>query len=155
MYPLLSLKIPSFGLRISRSQVSGILDCWLLGSRQKQFTTNQADTFDLGHPQNHPEKSSNFKPVSRATKVMKIGSKATTNHEKWTLESWEIQLLRMSIFAIPPLPNARFFNPRHPDSNPKIIRKNNLESSMKSVAFLVHKYPKSSQNGLHKSPTNW
>ena len=42
---------------------------------------------DLGRPQDDPERSSNFKLVCNATKVMKIGPKATQNHEKWTLES--------------------------------------------------------------------
>jgi hypothetical protein len=33
------------------------------------------------------ENSSIFEPVSKATKTMKIGPKATQNHEKSTLES--------------------------------------------------------------------
>ena len=33
-------------------------------------------------PQGRPEKSSNFRPVPKAAKVMKIGSKGTQNHEK-------------------------------------------------------------------------
>jgi hypothetical protein len=33
------------------------------------------------------ENSSIFEPVSKATKAMKIGPKATQNHEKSTLES--------------------------------------------------------------------
>ena len=37
------------------------------------------------------------------------------------------------MFAIPPLPNAWFSNPRHPDSNPKTIRKSNLEINVKSL----------------------
>ena len=52
-----------------------------------QFTTHQMDALDLGCPQNHADKSSNFKPVSSATKVMKIGPEATPNHEKWILKS--------------------------------------------------------------------
>ena len=36
---------------------------------------------------------------------MKIGPRDTQNHEKWTLESYEIRFLRKWIFAIPPLPN--------------------------------------------------
>jgi hypothetical protein len=47
----------------------------------------RADALDLGCPQNHADKSSNFKPVSSATKVMKIGPEATPNHEKWILKS--------------------------------------------------------------------
>ena len=39
------------------------------------------------------ENSSIFEPVSKATKAMKIGPKATQNHEKSTLESQEIQYL--------------------------------------------------------------
>ena len=56
-------------------------------AKKQRVTTNQAGTLDLGCPQNHPEKSSIFKPVSRATKTMKIGPDATQNHEKLTLES--------------------------------------------------------------------
>ena len=44
--------------------------------------------------------------------------------------SHEIQLLRNSIFAIPPLQNI--LNPRHPDSDSTITRKSNLEISMKN-----------------------
>ena len=91
---------------------------------------------DPGWPQNHPEKPSNLKPFSRATKVMKTGPKATQVHEEWTLESREIQFLRKLILAMCPLPNAWFSNPRHPDSYPKIIRKSNLEIRMKSALFV-------------------
>ena len=52
--------------------------------------------------------------------VMKTGPKATQNHEKRTLESWEIKFLRKLMFAILPLPNACFSNFRHPDSESKI-----------------------------------
>ena len=38
-------------------------------------------------------------------------------------------------------------NPRHPDSDPKIIRKNNLEISMKSSLLLIHRYPRSFRMG--------
>ena len=48
---------------------------------------------DLGLPQGSPEKSSNSKPVSRASKVMKIGPKATQNHKKLMRKSTEFQLL--------------------------------------------------------------
>ena len=48
---------------------------------------------DLGVPQGSHENSSNFKPVSRASKVMKIGPKATPKHQKLTLETTEFQLL--------------------------------------------------------------
>ena len=78
---------------------------------------------------------------------MKIVPKATQNYEKRSLESWEIQLLRKSVFAIHPSPNALFFNPRHPESHPKINRKNNLETSMTNLFLLVRRYQKSCQNG--------
>ena len=66
---------------------------------------------------------------------MKIDPKATQNHEKLTLEAWEIQFLQKLIFAIPSLPNAWFSDPRHPDSDPKIIRKSNLEINVKRIMF--------------------
>ena len=100
------------------------------------------------------ENSSIFEPVSKATKAMKIGPKATQNHEKSTLESWEIQFLRKLIFAIPSMPNPCFCNPRHPNLDPKIMRKSNLEIDMKKYSFLLQKYPKSSQNGSPKSTKN-
>ena len=69
------------------------------------------------------ENSSIFEPVSKAAKAMKIGPKATQNHEKSTLESQEIQFLRKLIFAIPSMPNACFSNPRHPKLNSKVTEK--------------------------------
>ena len=100
------------------------------------------------------ENSSIFELVSKATKAMKIGPKATQNHEKSTLESQEIQFLRKSIFAIPSMPNACFCNPRHPNSDPKIIRKNNLKINMNKSYILVQKNPKSCQNRSPKSTKN-
>ena len=69
------------------------------------------------------------------------------------LESQEIQFLRkLMMFAIPSTQNACFCNPGHPNSNPKIIRKNNnLKIDMKNSSSLVQKKPKSSQNWFPKS----
>ena len=67
---------------------------------------------------------------------MKIGPKATQNHKKSTLDSLEIQFLRKLICALPPLPNACFYNPRHPNLDPEIIRKNNLEIYIYEKIFL-------------------
>ena len=135
----------------SLESCSGILDCLLLGPGNHPIYLPPERSRDLGWPHNHP---SNFKPVSRATKVMKIGPKATKNHEKLTVESWEIQFVQKLIFAIPPLPNAWFSNPRHPDSNPKIIRKSNLEIDMKKLCFPVQMYPEICLNGSPKSTKN-
>ena len=66
---------------------------------------------------------------------MKIGPKATQNHEKSTLESQEIQFLRKLIFAIPSMPNACFSNPRHRNLDPKTNRKSNLAIYMKNLFF--------------------
>ena len=111
------------------------------GPRQQLICHQPRRSQDLGWPQNHPEKSSNFKPVSRATKIKKIGPKATQNHEKSTPESWEIQFLQKSIFTIHALPNACFCNPRHPNLDSKMSRKSNLEIDMILFCFLVQKYP--------------
>ena len=100
------------------------------------------------------ENSSIFESVSKATKTMKIGPKATPNCEKSTLESQEIQFLRKLIFAILSMPNACFSNPRHPNLDPKTKRKSNLEIDMKQTVSFVQKYQKSSQNGSPKSPKN-
>ena len=138
---------------VSGSRESGFRDPGLVLLRAwEQANYHQPDwAQDLGWPQNHPEKSPNFKPVSRATKIMKIGLKATQNHEKSTLESLEIQFLQKLIFAIPPLPNAWFSNPRHPDSDPKITRKSNLDINMKKSCFSIQINQTISRNG---SPTS-
>ena len=85
---------------------------------------------------------------------MKIGPKATQNHEKMTLESQEIQFLRKLIFAIPSMPNACFCKPGHPNLDPKTNRKSNLEIDMKKTVSFVQKYQKNSQNGSPKSTKN-
>ena len=110
---------------VSGSVESGFRDPGLFVHRAQEPTIYpQPDrSQNLGWPQNVLDKSSNFMPVSRATKVMKIVPKATQNHKKWTLEPWEFQFLWKLIFAIHPLPNVCFCNPRHPNSDPKIIRK--------------------------------
>ena len=73
---------------------------------------------------------------------MKICPKAIQHHEKWTLESWEFQPLWKLIFAILPLQNAWFSNPRHPDPDPQIIRKRNLETSIKKCICFKSKVSK-------------
>ena len=103
-----------------------------------------------GVPPGNPENLSIFKPVSRATKAMKIGPKATQNHEKITLESQEIQFLRKLIFAIPSMPNACFCNPGHPNSDPTTIRKSNLKIDMKKSFFSS----KRTQKALKIGPLN-
>ena len=100
------------------------------------------------------ENSSIFEPVSKATKAMKSGPKATQNHEKSTLESQEIQFLRKLIFAIPSMPNACFCIPGHPNSDQKSSEKNNLEIAMNKSSILDQKYRKNCQNGSHKSTKN-
>ena len=62
------------------------MDC-LLSPKKERIATHPEVTQDPGWPQNHHENSSTFEPVSKATKAMKIGPKATQNHEKSTLES--------------------------------------------------------------------
>ena len=57
------------------------------------FTTLDVHCLNSGVPPGNPEQSPIFKPVSKATKAMEIGPKATRNHEKSTLESKEIQFL--------------------------------------------------------------
>ena len=123
-------------------------------TKKMPIALNPQGAQDLGWPQNHHENSSIFEPVSKATKAMTIGPKATQNCEKSTLESQEIQFLRKLIFAIPSMPNACFSNPRHPNLDPKTNRKNNLEIDMKKTVSFVQKYQKSSQNGSPKSPKN-
>ena len=142
------------------SHISCLMDCFsclmdcLLSPKKGRIALKPPCSLDLGWPQNHDENSSIFEPVSKATKAMKIGPKATQNHEKSTLESWEIQFLQKLIFAIPSMPNACFSNPRHPNLDPKTNRKSNLEIDMKKTVSFIQKYQKSSQNGSPKSTKN-
>ena len=108
----------------------------------RPVTITDVHCLNSGVPPGTPENPSIFKPVSRATKAMKIGPKATQHHEKLTLESQEIQFLRKLIFAIPSMPNACFCNPGHPNSDPKIIRKSNLEIDMTKSFFFCQKETK-------------
>ena len=78
---------------------------------------------------------------------MKIGPKAIPNHEKSILKSKELQFLRKLIFAITSLRNPCFCNPRHPNSNPKSIRKSNLEIDMQKSSFLGQSTQKASKIG--------
>ena len=78
---------------------------------ERPVTFQNVHCLNSGVPPGNPENLSIFKPVSRATKAMKIGPKATQNHEKMTLESQEIQFLRKLIFAILSMPNACFDAP--------------------------------------------
>ena len=66
----------------SLKSVSGILELWLLGPGNQPI---QLEPSAMPRPGGNPEspwKVINFKPVSRATKLVKIGPKATQNHEK-------------------------------------------------------------------------
>ena len=135
------------------SHISGLLDCLLYPKNRRHRHQPTRFSGSGMTPKSH-ENSSIFEPVSKATKAMKSGPKATQNHDKSTLESQEIQFLRKLIFAIPSMPNACFCNPGHPNSDPKIIRKSNLEIDMKKSSFLVQKYSKSSQNRSPKSTKN-
>ena len=72
-----------------------LLAIWLLTVRlgTVPVTFQQACCLSPGMPQGSHEKSSSFKPVSRASKVMKIGTKAPQKHKKMTLKTTEFQLL--------------------------------------------------------------
>ena len=50
----------------------------------------------------------NFKPVSKAPKVIKIGSKATENHYELVIKSLESPHLRKNVSAHVLIPNAYF-----------------------------------------------
>jgi hypothetical protein len=114
--------------------------------RNRPVTLTDVLSLNSVSPPGTPDIPLIFKHGSRATKAMKIGPKATQNHENLTLESQEIQFLRKLIFAIPSMPNACLCNPGHPNSHPKIIRKSNLEIDMNKSCFLIKKYQKNSQN---------
>ena len=137
------------------SHVSCLRSPGLFTVPKKQRNRHQPTRFSgSGMTLKSHENSSIFEPVSKATKAMKIGPKATQNHENSNLESQEIQFLRKLIFAIPSMPNACFSNPRHPTLDPKTNRKNNLEIDMRKTSFFIQKYLKSAQNGSPKSTKN-
>ena len=79
-----------------------------------------------------PGQQKSWKFVPKPRKIM----------TKWTLVLWEIQLLRKLILAKYLKPNGESSNPRHPNSNPRIIRKNSLEIHMKKLIFVAPKIPK-------------
>ena len=135
------------------SHVSGLLDC-LLSPKNRRHRPQPTRGSGSGMTPESYENSLIFEPVSKATKVMKIGPKATQNHENSSLESQEIQFLRKLIFAIPSMPNTCFSNPRHPNLDPKTNRNSNLEIDMKKTVSFVQKYQKSSHNGYPKSQKN-
>ena len=131
-----------------------LYECCFPAPWNRPVTLTDVRSLNSGVPPGTPENPSIFKPGSRATKAMRIGPKATQNHEKLTLESQEIQLLRKLILSIPSMPNACFCNPGHPNSDPKIIRKSNLEIDMNKSCFLIKKYQKNFQNRSPKSTKN-
>ena len=52
-----------------------------------QFTINPAGSQDLGLPQDSPEKSSSFKPVAKASKVLRIAPIAIKKNQERAVES--------------------------------------------------------------------
>ena len=81
---------------------------------------------------------------------MKLIPRRPTDHEKSTLESEEIQFRRKLIFAIPPLPNACFCNPRQPDLDPKTIRKKQPGNKREKYLF----WSKNTQQAFKTGPLN-
>ena len=75
--------------QVSRGYEAQVSASMVLESRAKKqrVTINPEGSQDLGWPQNHHENSSILEPAPKATKAMKIGPKATQNHEKSTLKS--------------------------------------------------------------------
>ena len=78
----------------------------------EQISFHQACCQDLVVPQGSPEKTSNFKPVSRTTKVMNFGTEGTRNQRTWSLESWEFQVLWKVDVCNASFTKCLFFNPR-------------------------------------------
>ena len=55
--------------------------------QKRHFSVPDVRVLNSWAPPGKPKQPSIFKPVSKATKAMKIGPKATQNHEKSSLES--------------------------------------------------------------------
>ena len=56
-----------------------------MGPTKREGPQNWVHSLTQGSPQDAHEKSSHSKPDSKASKVMTLGSKATTKHQKLTL----------------------------------------------------------------------
>ena len=78
---------------------------------------------------------------------MKIVTKATQNHEKKDCE-----FMRKLIFAIPVLPKAWFSNPRNPDSDPNITRKEAWKQAWQNTFVLVQGTQKAFKMGSLNPP---
>ena len=107
-----------------------------------------------GVPKGSHEKSSNFKPASRAPKAMKMRPKATQNHQRLTLKSTEFQLLCKVGFCNPLTPNACFYSPRSPDSDPQIVKKMTWKQARTKDSYFRKKYQTNFQNRVPKSTWN-
>ena len=81
-------------------------------------------SLNSGVPQGSPEKPLNFKPVSRPSKVMKIGPKATQKPQKSTLKSSEFQLLWKIDNCNPSHTKCLFLKPQTPRFRPQNHLKN-------------------------------
>ena len=71
----------------------------------------------LGAPAESHRKSSNFEPISKAPQVMKIGPKAIKK-----FNCTDANMCEKSFFATHLTPISWFWNPRHPDADPEIIK---------------------------------
>ena len=93
-------------------------------------------------PKGSHEKSSNFKPASRAPKVMNMRPKATQNHNKLTLKSTEFQLLCKVGFCNPSHTKCLFLEPQTSRFRSPNRQKNDLETSMNKRQLFSSKVPK-------------
>ena len=76
---------------------------------ERPITLQNVHCLNSGVPPGNPENLSIFKPVSRATKAMKIGPKATQKQHNLTLKTTEFQLLWKNGFCNPSHTKCLFF----------------------------------------------
>ena len=88
-----------------------------------------------------------------ATKFKKIGPKATQDHDKWTLESWEIQFLQKMFLQDFPCQTLGFSTPDTQIQTQKSSEKGSLEI-YEQLGLFVQMYPTTFLNGSPKSARN-
>ena len=165
MYPLVSLKIPSFGLRISRVRSQG---SWIRSQEawNPVFLLLLAPGNQPIYPQPRSVSGSGMTPKS-LWKVIKFQAslQGNKNHENWSQshqKSWKIGpgIIRNPISAKVDFCNTfhakcMFFQSQTPKFRPKNQQKKQPGNRYEKIFLLVQKCPKSPQNGSPKSSKNW
>ena len=100
---------------------------WLLecGSGRGQIPRTGHSCSAPASPPGKPSKIIRFQSCFQVTKTIKIGFKAEKT-KKWHRNQQNLSICEKLVFATHLTPNAWFWSPRHPDSDPEIIEKRDL-----------------------------